>query len=94
MSAAKTTTNHDVIRKWAEQRGGRPAAVAATHKDDEGGLLRIDFGEKEDTLDEISWDEFFRTFDERKLAFLYQEETEKGGKSRFCKFVRRDGGEK
>ena len=55
MSAAKTTTNHDVIRKWAEQRGGRPAAVAATHKDDEGGLLRIDFGEKEDTLDEISW---------------------------------------
>jgi hypothetical protein len=94
MSAAKTTTDHDVIRQWAEQRGGRPAAVAATHKDDQGGLLRIDFGEKEDTLDEISWSEFFRTFDERQLAFLYQDETGKGGKSRFFKFVRRDEVEK
>jgi hypothetical protein len=90
MSAAKTTTAHDTIRKWAEQRGGRPSAVSATHEDSAGGLLRIDFGKKEDTLDEISWDEFFRTFDERDLAFLYQEETEAGGKSRFFKFVRRD----
>ncbi len=55
-----------------------------------GGLLRIDFGKKEDTLDEIGWDEFFKTFEERDLAFLYQEETEAGGKSRFFKFVRRD----
>jgi len=90
MSAAKTTTDHDIIRKWAEQRGGRPAAVAATHEDSAGGLLRIDFGKKEDTLDEIGWDEFFKTFEERDLAILYQEETEAGGKSRFFKFVRRD----
>jgi hypothetical protein len=90
MSTAKTTTDHDTIRKWAEQRGGRPAAVAATHEEDEGGLLRIDFGKKEDALDEIGWDEFFRTFDERKLAFLYQDRTEAGGESRFFKFVRRD----
>ena len=94
MSSAKTTTDHDVIRKWAEQRGGRPAAVAATHKDDQGGLLRIDFGEKEDSLDEISWDEFFKTFDQRQLAFLYQEEAGNGRKSRFFKFVRRNGDEK
>jgi hypothetical protein len=91
MSAAKTTIDHKTIRQWAEQRGGRPAAVAATHEDDAGGLLRIDFGKKEDALDEIGWDEFFKTFDERELAFLYQEETDAGGKSRFFKFVRRDG---
>jgi len=90
MSAAKTTTDHDTIRTWAERRGGRPAAVAATHEDHAGGLLRISFGEKEDSLDEIGWDEFFKTFDQRGLAFLYQDETEAGGESRFFKFVRRD----
>ena len=90
MSAAKTTTDHDIIRKWAEQRGGRPAAVAATREDSAGGLLRIDFGKKEDTLDEIGWDEFFKTFEERDWPFCTREETEAGGKSRFFKFVRRD----
>ena len=90
MAAAKSTTDHETIRQWADDRNGRPSAVAATHQDDEGGLLRIDFGEKEDALDEISWDEFFRTFDERNLAFLYQDEAGKGKKSRFFKFVRRE----
>jgi hypothetical protein len=86
---SRQTTDHDEIRKWAEKRGGRPAAVAQTHSEGEGGLLRIDFGDKEKELDEISWDEFFKTFEERKLAFLYQEKTKDGGESRFFKFVRR-----
>jgi hypothetical protein len=86
---SKQTTDHDEIRKWVEARGGRPAAVERTHSEGEGGLLRIDFGEKEPELEEISWEEFFRTFDERKLAFLYQEKTKDGKESRFFKFVRR-----
>jgi hypothetical protein len=86
---SRQTTDHQEIRKWAEKRGGRPSAVAQTHAEGEGGLLRIDFGEKEAELEEISWDEFFKTFDERKLAFLYQEKTKDGGESRFFKFVRR-----
>jgi hypothetical protein len=86
---SKQTTDHDEIRKWVEARAGRPAAVERTHAEGEGGLPRIDFGEKERELDEISWEEFFRTFDERKLAFLYQEKTKDGKESRFFKFVRR-----
>jgi hypothetical protein len=27
MSESKTTTNHDEIRRWVEERGGRPARV-------------------------------------------------------------------
>ena len=27
---AQVTTDHDEIRKWAEARGGRPAAVRST----------------------------------------------------------------
>ncbi len=85
-----TTTNHNVIRKWADERKGRPATVTAT-EDSEGhaGILRIDFGPKDERLEPIGWDEFFRKFDESDLAFLYQDRTKDGQISRFHKFVRR-----
>jgi hypothetical protein len=86
MAEAKTTTDHDEIRRWVEERGGRPSAVEGTGSGNDPGILRIDFGEKEDTLEEIPWDEFFRAFDENELVFLYQDE----GDSRFNKFVSRE----
>lgn len=86
---SKTTTDHDEIRQWAEARGGRPASVEATAEGDDPGILRIDFGPKEDSLQEISWDEWFQAFEENNLAFLYQEETKDGGESRFFKLVAR-----
>ena len=89
MAESKTTTNHDEIRRWVEARGGRPAGVQATGDGDDPGILRIDFGDPEEGLEEISWDEFFQAFDENDLAFLYQEETEEGGESRFNKFISR-----
>jgi len=85
VSQAKTTTDHDEIRKWSEERGGRPSIVKTNG---EGGILRIDFQEPDENLEPISWDEFFRIFEERKLAFLYQEEIS-GKKSRFNKLVDR-----
>ena len=92
MSEAKTTTNHNEIKKWVEERGGHPARVKDTDNKDGGGVLRIDYpgysGEQE--LEEISWDEFFETFDDRKLAFLHQDETKDGEQSRFSKLVSRD----
>lgn len=87
MSDATTTVDHDEIRKWVEQRDGRPAAIRTRGKD---GILRIDFGEQDEELDPIGWDEFFRIFDENKLAFLHQDKVEGGKTSRFNKFVSRD----
>src|SRR3954451_3692517 len=77
------TTNHEVIRQWAEERGGRPATVEGTEHGDRLGVLRFDFGEDTPKLREVSWDEWFRTFDERKLNFLYQEERTDGRQSTF-----------
>jgi hypothetical protein len=85
MSQGNTTTDHRFIRKWAEARGGRPARVKATGKGDDPGILRFDFGEKDESLEEISWDEFFEKFDENDLALLYQDEKD----SRFNKLIRR-----
>jgi hypothetical protein len=89
MSDSETTTDHKFIRKWAEQRGGRPATVRKTADDDHAGILRIDFGSRDAALDDIGWEEFFEKFDEAKLAFLYQDRTKDGHQSRFHKFVRR-----
>jgi hypothetical protein len=89
MGSAKKITNHDEIRRWAEERGGRPARVKSTADDDGDGVLRLDFGEKDDSLEEISWDEFFEIFEDRGLALLEQERTKTGEISRFSKFVTR-----
>lgn len=72
--ASKVTTDHEVIRKWVEERGGSPAHVKATGGGEDPGLLRVDFpgyGGKDDSLEHISWDDFFAKFEEKHLAFLY-----------------------
>jgi len=89
---AKVTTDHEEIKQWVEERGGHPARVKGTEKGDGGGLLRIDYPgfSGEDTLEAITWDEFFEAFDNNDLAFLYQEETKGGKESRFSKLISRD----
>ena len=77
------TTNHEVIRKWAEERNGSPATVEGTEHGDHLGVLRIDFGAKNDKLRQIDWDEWFETFDERGLNFIYQEQRSDGSQSNF-----------
>src|SRR4051794_11073762 len=68
---SKTTTDHEQIRSWVEERGGWPAAVKATERRGDPGILRIDFPgfSGEGRLERIDWDEFFRKFDESGLAF-------------------------
>lgn len=96
MASAEKTTDHDEIRRWVEQRGGRPARVAESApggsdaKPGSAGILRIDFAEPDESLEEISWEEFFDTFEKHELAFLYQDRTDSGAESRFVKLVRRD----
>jgi hypothetical protein len=97
MAGAQITTDHDQIRKWAEARGGRPATVRSTHAKSDAGIIRIEFPEapnsKHEALEEISWDEFFKKFDESGLALLYQEETASGEKSNFNKLIGRETAE-
>jgi len=90
MSESKTTTEHDEIRRWVEERGGRPARVTETGSNGDPGILRIEYPGRGDDerLEEISWDEWFQAFEDNNLAFVYQEETD-GGESRFSKLVSR-----
>jgi len=91
-SQSSSTTDHDVIRKWTEERDGKPSVVIRGN--DKTELLRIDFpGYSGDDLQEIEWEEWFRIFDENNLALIYQEETKDGERSNFNKLVDRSKAE-
>ena len=83
MAAAVKTTDHEEIRRWAEERGGVPTVAG-------GGVLRIDFvegresGGREESLEEVDWEEWFRIFDESNVQFLHSPEKD----SKFFKLVR------
>lgn len=89
--SAKSTTNLNEIRRWAESRGGKPVSVIGTSRRGGAGLLRIDFPGYSGAgrFEEISWDEWYEKFQESKLEFLYQDRAANGGQSRFFKLVNR-----
>lgn len=87
---SRTTQDHEVIRKWAEERGGKPSHVKSTGSGEDVGILRIDFPgySGAGSLEQIGWDEWFEKFDENNLALLYEEETAGGERSNFNKIVK------
>lgn len=88
-----TTTDHDFIRSWVEERGGWPARVHGTGGDGDAGLIRIDFPgfSGDDSLDKITWEEWFQAFEDNQLAFLHREmEHGEGALDRFNKLIRRE----
>lgn len=91
MATSKTTTNLKEIKKWAEARDGKPCKVKGVGGKDDG-IIRINFPgySGEDSLEDISLEEWGEIFDDRKLAFLYQDKTADGKESRFFKLVSRD----
>jgi hypothetical protein len=58
-------------------------------------MIRLDFPGYSggDSLEEITWDEFFQKFDEQGLALLFQEATARGQKSNFNKLIARETAE-
>src|SRR5213082_3897877 len=91
-ASSRPLTDHNEIRRWAEERGAHPACVRGTGSSDDIGMIRLDFPgySGEGKLEEISWDEWFEKFDESGLALLVQDETARGQRSNFNKLVSRE----
>ena len=89
--SAHELTDREEIQQWAESRGAHPACVRGTGGKGDIGMLRLDFPgyTGEDTLEQISWDDWFEKFDENHLALLVQDKTAAGQKSNFNKLVSR-----
>ena len=76
--------NHEVIRQWAEARQAVPTTVESTQREGRAGVLRLDFpGYGGNELGELTWDEWFETFEDRNLVFIYQEHKTDGSQSNF-----------
>lgn len=94
----KNTTDHNEIKKWAEKVNGKPQKIEDSQAADKAGL-RIDFkgGEDEIYLSEgkkgrdIAWEEFFRIFEEQKLAFLFEEDPKAEIPTDAYRFIKRNG---
>lgn len=72
-SERKTTTDHEEIRSWVEEHGGLPAAVKNTLAGDAAGVLYLDFpGADKKDVAEMTWEQFFKTFDRQNLALAYE----------------------
>jgi hypothetical protein len=88
----RVLTDHDDIRKWAEARDAKPSCVKGTENKAGSCLLRLDFpgysGEK--SLHPIEWDQWFRVFDQRKLALIVEDKMADGSPSNFNKLVSRE----
>lgn len=89
---SKTTTDHARIQRWAEARDAHPAKVRGTGRGDDPGMIRLDFPgySGADKLEEITWDDWFQSFDDNDLALVYQDRTASGKQSNFNKLVGRE----
>jgi len=76
------TRNIEVIRAWAEARGGKPATSPGGDTE-EPRVLRFDFPGYDSNLQEVSWEAWQSTFEERDLVFLFQETKADGKQSNF-----------
>jgi len=94
------TIDHDEIRDWVEDRGGRPALALESATNE--APLRIDFGTSTEGLRSVSWEEFFKRFEAGDLAFMYDPDASDAASGTICSFVDRmehmdrieNGGEK
>src|SRR5947199_3400102 len=81
-ASSRPLTDHNEIRRWAEDRGAHPACVRGTGDNNDIGMIRLDFPgySGEGKLEEISWDEWFDKLDQSGLALLVQNKTARGQK--------------
>lgn len=88
----RVLTDHEEIRRWAEERGASPSCVRGTGGGGDVGMLRLDFPgySGETSLEHIEWEEWLPKFDENNLALLVEDTTARGQKSNFNKIISRE----
>ena len=88
---SRITANHDEIRTWVEDHGGRPVRANASGAPEDPGVPQIDFlrGRGDRSLEPMEWDEWFRLFDDYGLAVLFRDGDDEGWDRASVEFVRR-----
>lgn len=85
----RTTTDHGTIRNWIESNDLAVARTAETDRSRSDGLTIVTEGRSDDSIKEVTWDEFFETFEDEGLAFTYRTETMGPEEQLYYEFVSR-----
>ncbi|MFA6156845.1 hypothetical protein [Mesorhizobium sp.] len=102
MAETITLTDHDAIRSWAAARAGFPAIVDVSPEPGTQAMLRLVFDQQayqdqDQAADRppnaggyelVEWDEWFKLFDERKMALVVAED-QPGRRESFHELIRR-----
>ncbi len=97
MAQTKVTTNHGEIIRWVQKHKGKPQIAVDPQAGSDLPIIRIDFpgagvdnflGSDEITRN-LSWEEFFRFFDEERLAFIYEDRDKLADPSLAYRFIKR-----
>ncbi|NTV31490.1 hypothetical protein HGA91_05955 [candidate division WWE3 bacterium] len=94
----QTTTDHAKVREWAQQNNAKPQLIDSPHSYGDKIGIRLDFpGRLDDadlsmkkTVKDITWEEFFKLFDELGLAMEYADTTHAVEAINFYRFVKRE----
>lgn len=98
---AKTLTDHNEIRQWAEARGGNPMLMDTPDGTGTRTLLQLTFGQDALNTDGnegpdriggfqlVSWDEWFAALEDGALALRVSDDLAGGNEAEF-EFIERD----
>jgi hypothetical protein len=82
------TRSHEVIKRWAAERGAEPVGVDYTNSEVRP-LLRLEFpGIADQTIKTLEWEQWFEVFDREELVFIYEEDQRDGRPSNYYAFAR------
>lgn len=89
----KMMKDHDLIRRWVEERDGYPATAVKGAGKADAGILTIGFPHGSKNHRRITWELFFEKFEEKQLAMAGSDEAD-GCRAMFMKRSRMDEDEK
>ena len=77
MGKRLTTMDHDEIKSWISNRGGKPVIIEEQKSEGPVTSLSVEFDEKEvsgEVKEDLDWNGFFEIFEKKMLAFQYDED--------------------
>jgi hypothetical protein len=94
----KTTIDQIKIMQWVTEHNGSPAVIDAPEAKGDKVGLRINFpgflDEREladfQETKTVSWEEFFKIFEEQKLLFMYDDKTKDSNPVNWYKLGKRE----
>jgi hypothetical protein len=95
---SKITTNHEEIRDWIENNGGKPKIIDNIDAESDSIGIRVDFNGIDNDIylennlklgNNLAWSEFFDIFEKENLAFEYSIKFDKNNPALSYRFLNR-----